>query len=112
MNQATLLSALALLLSSGALAFAPAPHHARVASPLYSTSSIAEDDGSRRSFLSTAGFAAGMALMGGLPQNAYADGADYKAVANDIADIIKKDPNKGPTLVRLVSDVCSYNVFI
>jgi cytochrome c peroxidase len=26
---------------------------------------------------------------------------DYKAVAGDIASIIKDDPNKGPTLVRL-----------
>jgi len=29
--------------------------------------------------------------------------ADYTAVAKDIAAIIKKDSNKGPTLVRLVS---------
>ena len=42
----------------------------------------------------------------------HADGdVDYKAVAADIADIIKKDPDKGPTLVRLVSiTVISYNV--
>ena len=34
----------------------------------------------------------------------HADGdVDYKAVAADIADIIKKDPDKGPTLVRLYS---------
>lgn len=31
------------------------------------------------------------------------DTADYAAVAKDIAAIIKKDMNKGPTLVRLVS---------
>lgn len=30
-----------------------------------------------------------------------APSADYKAVAKDIASIIKEDPNKGPTLVRL-----------
>lgn len=111
MNLATLLSAL--LLSSGALAFAPAPPQVRISSHFHSTSSsIAEDDGSRRSFLSTAGFAAGMALMGGLPQNAYADGADYKAVAKDIADIIKKDPNKGATLVRLVSMFALHCIFV
>jgi len=33
--------------------------------------------------------------------HAAADGVDYKAVAKDIADIIKSDPDKGPTLVRL-----------
>jgi catalase (peroxidase I) len=30
-----------------------------------------------------------------------ADAIDYKAVANDIADIVKENPDKGPTLVRL-----------
>lgn len=26
---------------------------------------------------------------------------DYKAVANDVADLVRGDPDKGPTLVRL-----------
>jgi hypothetical protein len=29
------------------------------------------------------------------------DSVDYKAVSRDIASMIKKDPNRGPTLVRL-----------
>ena len=31
----------------------------------------------------------------------YGSVVDYQAVARDIMDLVKKDPNKGPTLVRL-----------
>lgn len=36
----------------------------------------------------------------GLP-SLFGSDVDYKAVASDVASIIKSDPNKGPTLVRL-----------
>lgn len=36
-----------------------------------------------------------------VPLKAYADGVDYKAVADDIAKLVKKNPDWGPTLVRL-----------
>ena len=35
------------------------------------------------------------------PTAARADAVDYKAVAADIAKIIKSDPDKGPTFLRL-----------
>ena len=114
------------LLSAGTtIAFTPSisRHHANSPGALYST--VSDDnadveDGrhtSRRSFLSSSIAAA---LVAGAttcaPAHSNADvfdflgcgssssgGVDYKAVAIDIADIIRKDPNKGPTLVRLVS---------
>lgn len=52
----------------------------------------------RRAFLWST-VAASLAVT--LPFPANAAGADYKAVALDIADMIKKEPDRGPTLVRL-----------
>ena len=42
-------------------------------------------------------------FLGGGGGSSSGGAADYKAVAKDIAAIIKSDPDKGPTLVRLVS---------
>ncbi|KAL7539702.1 hypothetical protein ACHAXR_009509 [Thalassiosira sp. AJA248-18] len=109
----TKLHVLSTLLCSGAFAFSPAspPITTRIAATttaLYAES-CANDDNSRRSFLSTSA----IALMAGCanPSTANAGffglgggsagGTDYKAVANDIAGIIKADPDKGPTLLRL-----------
>jgi hypothetical protein len=52
----------------------------------------------RRAFLWST-VAASLAVA--LPFPANAAGVDYKAVATDIADMIKKEPDWGPTLVRL-----------
>jgi hypothetical protein len=65
--------------------------------------------GGRRAFLSSSAAAWVAAAVGcGVPAIANAAiatvaPADYAAVARDVAAIIRKDPNKGPTLVRLVS---------
>ena len=91
------------------MAFSPiSASHTRITrgysgTALYSTTvdeSTRSDDG-RRAFLSSSV----ATLIAGclVPSTANADGTDYKAVAKDIAAIIKADPNKGPTLVRLVS---------
>lgn len=102
------------LLCSGSLAFAPLPRGGVASRSLarptcLSASSCDHEDASavsdgRRAFLS----ASAMALVAGCaPMSAQAKGTggtDYKAVASDIAAIVKADPNKGPTLVRLVSD--------
>jgi len=54
-------------------------------------------EASRRDFV-TAGALVGLSWS--LPSDATPD-VDYKAVAADIAKLIKDDPDKGPTLVRL-----------
>jgi len=108
------LSCLTLLSGQSAYAFAPpsvtsTAKTTTAGSALYSTTKSNENgvDG-RRAFLSTSA----VACLGCLfkPTMVHADGdVDYKAVAADIADIIKKNPDKGPTLVRLVSiTVISY----
>ena len=102
------LSCLALL--SGQLAYAFVPSSITTAktttagSALYSTTKSNDENGvdGRRVFLSTSTVACLACLF--KPTLVHADGGvDYKAVAADIADIIKKNPDKGPTLVRLVS---------
>lgn len=68
----------------------------------------AEDD-TRRCFLSNSVAAAASSLFLPLDGNdmlkpikpVYADSVDYKSVSSDIMDLIKGDPDKGPTLVRL-----------
>lgn len=58
----------------------------------------------RRAFLSTGMAAVAAAIVTAttdLPRPAFADGVDYKAVSNDIADLIKANPDWGPTMVRL-----------
>ena len=103
------LSCCALLSVQTALAFSPSITKSRTSSAaLYSTSSDGKEsvvDG-RREFLSSsvATLVAGcLALSTPLTANAKVKSVDYKAVAKDIASIIKSDPDKGPTLVRLVS---------
>jgi cytochrome c peroxidase len=91
------------LFSAGAVAFAPslptrvtsvlAAHNGRVGDLI--------DDGGRRAFLVSSVITT---LVGAGAPAAYAKGkkgVNYKNVAGDIASIIKDDPNKGPTLVRL-----------
>jgi hypothetical protein len=90
------------LFSAGAAAFAPSLS-TRVTSVLDAHGQ--DDDGGRRAFLASSVITT---LVGtGLTPAAHAlggwrnKGVDYKAVAGDISSIIKEDPNKGPTLVRL-----------
>lgn len=54
----------------------------------------------RRDFLVSLPIAAAVTL-GIQQQPAYAASVDYKAVSQDIANLVKGDPDKGPTLVRL-----------
>jgi len=89
------------LFSAGAEAFAPSLS-TRVTSVLDAhNGQDLIDDGGRRVFLASSV----MTLVGaGFTPAAHASwkkGVDYKAVAGDIGSIIKDDPNKGPTLVRL-----------
>lgn len=108
------LSCCALLSAQTAIAFSPSITKSRTSSAaVYSTSSDGKEsslvvDG-RREFLSSS--VATLTLVAGCltlstPSTANAakvKPVDYKAVAKDIASIIKSDPDKGPTLVRLVS---------
>jgi len=111
------------LLSGKASAFSTNSHAHVTTTALYSTSTddngSTTNDDSRRAFLSSSVLAlagatscimapssAANALnlpfgLGGSSGGAAAKSADYKAVANDIAAIIKADPDKGPTFVRL-----------
>jgi hypothetical protein len=117
----------ALLLVTTASAFVPSfTSKTATTTPVLLLHSSTEDDvhdvacvstlDNRRTFLLTSATTiAGAAVCGTLvvasPSFANAasvvppplDTADYAAVAKDIAAIIKKDMNKGPTLVRLVS---------
>jgi len=91
------------LFSAGAAAFAPSLS-TRVTSVLDAHGQ--DDDGGRRAFLASSvittlvgtGFTPAAHAWRLLPLSG---GVDYKAVAGDISSIIKEDPNKGPTLVRL-----------
>lgn len=62
---------------------------------------------SRRAFVNQMTFATLLALNSAtsftlMPQVTFAEAeVDYKAVAADIASLVKEDPDKGPTLVRL-----------
>lgn len=67
---------------------------------------MAERTSDRRTFVSSsvaAGILGTFVFDSSYPLIARADGGavDYTAVAADIADLIKADPDKGPTLVRL-----------
>jgi hypothetical protein len=116
----------ALLLITTASAFVPSfSSKTATTTPVLLLHSSTEDDvhvacvstlDNRRTFLRTSATTiAGAAVCGTLvvasPSFANAasvvppplDTADYAAVAKDIAAIIKKDMNKGPTMVRLVS---------
>lgn len=76
--------------------------HPRVTTQLASSPQVDAED--RRSFL-VAGFstvAAAAAAAFWQPNDAFAEsGVDYKAVSKDISDLVKADPDKGPTLVRI-----------
>jgi len=61
----------------------------------------------RRAFLlstsatTAAAFASSFSLLSSTPAHASTTTVDYKAVAADISDMVRADPDKGPTLVRL-----------
>ena len=112
----------ALLLVTTASAFVPPSSTKTITTTTVLLSTIEEDDvhavsalDSRRTFLLSSATIAGAVcgtLVASPPTlstiaNAAVTSplvdADYTAVAKDIAAIIKKDSNKGPTLVRLVS---------
>ena len=126
-------------ISSLAFAFSPpastttsriaAPRDARVVATRVSSSSssssledgevVAGDVGGRRSFLSSSAAAWASAVVvgcGSAPAAAVvaasSSTADYAAVAKDIAAIVRKDPSKGPTLVRLVSSGVTETEFL
>jgi hypothetical protein len=85
------LSAAALLFSSGDAFVPPATSITRSVPAL--SSALNAD---RRGFLVAGGMAAATALLPNMP--AIADGGvDYKAVASDIMDLVKSDPDKGPS---------------
>jgi hypothetical protein len=96
------LFASAVLLSSSTEAFSPSI----VARPAATASSSSfalhaiRDVADRRGFFIASGMAAATALLSPT-MPAFADDVDYKAVAKDIMDLVNKDPDKGPTLVRL-----------
>lgn len=90
------------LFSAGAVAFAPSLSTRETSSLHALNGQDLIDDGGRRAFLSSSVITA-LAGVGFAPEaHAFGKkGVDYKAVAGDISSIIKEDPNKGPTLVRL-----------
>ena len=58
----------------------------------------------RRGFATTAGILSTSGLFDFLKNpttGGGGDGVDYKAVASDVTNLIKEDPDKGPTFVRL-----------
>ena len=84
-----------LALVSSAAAFAPRSQIARRQTIVAAETS----DLSRRS--AVAGVAAAAALAIGAASASAAGGVDYKKVSDDVATLVRKDPDKGPTLVRL-----------
>lgn len=105
---------LAVLLSAlqgAALAFQPTSTRARVSTlKLHQTRLSDNDDAAtagsyqtsdRRAFL---GSSLALLLVDAatpFQANADDDAVDYKAVAADIEDLIKADPDKGPTMIRV-----------
>ena len=75
--------------------------HRRSVTSLKASSLDAHD--TRRSFLQTCamGTVASMLFQPPPAAHAAASSVDYKAVASDIAELVKKNPDWGPTLVRL-----------
>lgn len=76
----------------------------RYATKLQSTTTPCDDAslGNRRTFLLSGPFAAATLASLSFSTPSFAAGSvDYKAVAEDIAAMIKEDPDRGPTLVRL-----------
>ncbi|CAB9525067.1 c peroxidase, mitochondrial [Seminavis robusta] len=65
-----------------------------------STADESSSDDARRAFMATGAVGAFSLMMPNLPAHA-ADGVDYKAVASDIMDLVKANPDWGPTFVRL-----------
>ena len=61
----------------------------------HETTALQAEDDARRSFLATSVAAATSFMLPSMP--AKADGVDYKAVAADIMDLVKADPDKGPS---------------
>ena len=98
-----LYSSLLLTCSVAAVSAFVTPTAHRIQTKL-SAATTDEDADNRRSFLFKAAAASASLALGsslGLPMTAHADGVDYKAVSADISKLVKDDPDKGPTLVRL-----------
>ena len=70
------------------------------ASALHVSAIPEASDDSRRAFVANSVFA-GVSFLLYPSMPAHADGVDYKAVASDIMDLVKANPDWGPTLVRL-----------
>lgn len=89
-----------LLLSTALIAigdaFSLSSKTVRPSTQLFSTPENSLD---RRAFI-WSGVAASLAMTTS-PLPSVAAGVDYKAVASDLSDLIKKNPDWGPTLVRL-----------
>ena len=98
-----LYSSLCLTCTVAAVSAFVAPTANRIPTKLSATTSDEAGD-DRRSFLFKAAAASASLALGsslGFPTTAHADGVDYKAVSADISKLVKDDPDKGPTLVRL-----------
>mmetsp|Transcript_22163 Transcript_22163/g.33614 ORF Transcript_22163/g.33614 Transcript_22163/m.33614 type:complete len:347 (+) Transcript_22163:36-1076(+) len=98
-------ASLAIILATATQAFVPGNNVlSNIGTKLSASSSSVEAQDDRRAFLvsafSTTAAVASIAATA-TPLPALANGVDYKAVSKDIAALIKADPDKGPTLVRL-----------
>jgi len=70
------------------------------------SSAASHDDSARRSFMtSSAAFAASL-LLPQIPAYAVDENVDYKAVANDIMDLVKKNPDWGPSTFEVYLFCC------
>ena len=103
MNGTTLIATAAnLLLLSSPFASAFSPSAASVAHHVSSESLSpfalhALSNTNRRGFLATGGMVAATALLPHSKPAFADDGVDYKAVAKDIMNLVKDDPDKGPS---------------
>lgn len=86
-----LAAAVTFLLASNSVAFSPS-FALPAAKPSLLALHVVND---RRGFLVASGMAAATLLSPTLP--AFAEDVDYKSVASDIMDLVKKDPDKGPS---------------
>jgi len=90
---------LSLVTTSQAFQATTTPAKHQKVSPLFAT---AKDD-ARRGFLATGMAAAAFYWM--IPtQRARAEGVDYKAVAADVMDLVKKNPDWGPSKKMILFD--------
>jgi hypothetical protein len=65
-----------------------------------------QQDDARRTFVATSMAAAASLFVPQTPPALAAGSVDYKAVASDIMDLVQKNPDWGPTLVRCEKQSC------